>query len=114
MRTALITAVLFVLAVPALAPSATQKATLRVVDTHPLTVRGASFGPRKAVIVTVRQEDSVRARRSVRTSAVGRFAVAFTGPVVHRCSGDATITAVGASGAVATVKLPQPLCPPPP
>ena len=116
MRAILIGALLFGLA--ASAPAATSKPTLLVVDTSPLTVRGASFGAREAVVVTVKREGRLLARRSVRTGAAGRFAVTFNDTAIgvgHRCNGgdDTTIVARSASGAVAKASLPQTLCPPP-
>ncbi len=101
------------LVVPAMASSTTRAPTLRVVGASPLTVRGEAFAAREAVVVTVRQEGRMRARRSLRAGSRGGFAVAFAGAAVHRCGGGATITAVGATGAVAKAKLPQTACPPP-
>jgi hypothetical protein len=101
------------------APAATQKPTLRVVDTSPLTVQGASFGARDLVVVTVKREDRVLARRSVRAGATGRFSVTLSDTVNgtgrDRCSFESTtIVARSASGtAVAKAPVPKTLCPPP-
>ena len=118
MRAILIAALLLALATVS-APAATQKPTLLVVDSTPLTVRGAYFGAREAVVVTVKREDRLLARRSVRTGAAGRFSVIFIETSVdtgaHRCSfGDMTIVARSESGvAVAKAPVPKTLCPPP-
>src|SRR5688500_2823065 len=109
MRPVLITVLMLALVAPAQAAKASP--SLRLVDTSPLTVRGVAFGPRQAVVVTVRQDGLVRARRTVRASATGGFAVSFAATSIHRCSGAATITAVNSAGAVAKLRLAQPLCP---
>jgi hypothetical protein len=119
MRAILIAALLLALATVS-APAATEKPTLLVVDSTPLTVRGAYFGARELVVVTVKREDRLLARRSVRTGATGRFSVTFTGTFIgtgaDRCSfaDTTTIVARSASGvAVAKAPVPKTLCPPP-
>jgi hypothetical protein len=118
MRAILIAALLLALGAVS-APAATQKPTLIVVDPSPLTVRGASFGARELVVVTVKQENRLIARRAVRASATGRFAVIFSDTVNvterDRCTVESTtIMARSASGtAVAKAPVPKTLCPPP-
>jgi hypothetical protein len=112
MRAVLLAALLLALA--ASASAAKQPPTIRVVETSPLTARGAAFPARRIVTVTVRQDGRLEARRSVRASRAGAFVVAFPGTSVHRCGGGTTtVTAVSSTGAVAKAKLPQTLCPPP-
>ncbi len=112
MRVIVVAVLLLVLAAPA--PAAKQQPSLRVVGTSPLTVRGAAFPARMAVVVTVRQDGLLQARRTVRSGSAGGFAVTFAGTGVHPCDGGAmSITAVSSSGAVAKAKLPQAFCPPP-
>jgi hypothetical protein len=90
-----------------------------VVDRSPLTVRGAWFGAREVVVVTVKRENRVLARRSVRAGTTGRFSVTFSdtlnGTGADRCSFESTIiVARSASGtAVAKAPVPKLLCPPP-
>jgi hypothetical protein len=111
MRATIVAVLMLVFAAPGLA--AKRLPVLRVVDTSPLIVRGAAFPARDAVVVRVREDGRTLARRSVRASTTGRFAVTFHVAVGHRCGGNTTITAASASGAVAKTKLPQPACPPP-
>jgi hypothetical protein len=111
MRATIVAVLMLVLAPPGLAGK--RPPTLRVVDTSPLTVRGAAFPARDAVVVRVREDGRTLARRSVRASTTGAFAMTFGVAAGHRCGGETIITAVSVSGAVAKTKLPQPACPPP-
>jgi hypothetical protein len=91
--------------------AATQaKARLSLLDAAPLSVGGTSFlrGERVLVTATVGGE---RHTRRIQASTTGRFRVAFAA-VTDRCVGG-FVTAVGSRGSRATLKLPQPACPPP-
>ena len=118
MRAILIAALLLALGAVS-APAATQKPTLLVVDPSPLTVRGASFGAREVIVVTVKRENRLLARRSVRTGATGRFTVIFSdnvnGTGADRCSFESTTIVARSASGTAVVKAPVPktLCPPP-
>lgn len=93
--------------------STTRAATLRLADTQPLTVIGARFLSRESVVVRA-TVDGERSVRRVRATPTGRFTAIFAGiDVVDRCSSGILVRAVGARGSEATLKLPQPLCPPP-
>jgi hypothetical protein len=100
------------LAAPALAAS--PAASLRLVTTEPLTVRGAHFRSHERVRVT---EHVNKARRSkvVRASATGAFRVVFSPPYsVDPCVESLLVTAVGGRGSDAALKFPQRACPPSP
>lgn len=85
---------------------------LRVIDASPLTLAGSSFRSRESVRLTVRQDD-VRATRLLRATLAGRFTARFLAESLgDRCGGVLWATAVGSRGSRATLKLPQPLCPP--
>jgi hypothetical protein len=115
MRIALTVVTALVLAVSASAmggardAAAPNRATLRLVDRAPLKLLGKGFQARERVRVTV----SVRRRTAKRViaSPAGTFVVAFADVSVDRCSG-LTAVAVGARGSRASLKLPQPQCPP--
>ena len=111
MRAVLLAAALL-LAPAAQTHAAKRSPSVRVVDTSPLTVRGADFRARERVVVTLRRDRLALATRSLRTGATGGFVVSFAAVTLHRCDGGATITAVSASGATAKTRLPQPACPP--
>jgi hypothetical protein len=95
------------------APAAPRQArvALRIVDTSPLTVRGTGWHARERVRVKVAAEATTT--RTVQTTLAGAFTTAFPTVTVQRCGDPVWITAIGASGARATVKLPVPECPPP-
>jgi hypothetical protein len=96
----------------ALAASAGPKANLMLASTAPVKVVGTHFKIRESVKVTLslQQETFVR---QVRATSRGTFTVRFDGArIIDRCSAGLRITAVGARGSRAAVKLPQPLCPP--
>jgi hypothetical protein len=89
---------------------ATGRATLQLVDRTPLKLRGKGFIARERVRVTV----SVRGRTAKRViaSPAGAFVVVFRDVSVDRCSGLRAV-ANGSQGSRASLKLPQPQCPPP-
>jgi hypothetical protein len=113
MRTfALIFAVLAV--ATASASAGTIKATLRVVDLTPLTVRGTGFHAEQSVRVAVRRDGTLLARRTIRSGIRGGFTTRFAAVSLgHSCGSAVAITARDASGRLATAKLPLPECPPP-
>jgi hypothetical protein len=98
------------LVAPAGATSGARPA-LKVVDTKPLTIRGTHFHARERVRVAV-----VANRRFVhvvRTSATGTFNTAFSDvSLADRCGNGLLVTAQGATGDTARLKLPLPECPP--
>jgi hypothetical protein len=94
------------------ASGAPTKPVLKLVRTAPLTVRGTHFYARERVRVTV--DASRRFVRTVRTSAAGAFTATFDNAslVFDRCGNNWIISARGAGGDAAMLKLPQPDCPP--
>ncbi len=83
---------------------------LRIVSVAPLTVAGSGFHASEPVRVTTWVDD-VKIVRRTRATRAGAFRVTFADTVVDRCNG-AFVVAVGARGARAAAKLPQPMCPP--
>jgi hypothetical protein len=90
--------------------STSGRATLKLVNKAPLKLRGSGFLTRERVRITVSAQR--RTTKRVIASARGSFVVAFSDVVVDRCHG-LTVVAVGAGGSRASLKLPQPHCPPP-
>jgi hypothetical protein len=100
------------LAWPALVTAARSRPILRLGKAEPLTVRGAHFASRERVTVKLRVAGTT-AKRVVRSSPMGTFRVSFqTSLTDDRCGGAAFVTAVGTRGDRATLKLPEPECPP--
>jgi hypothetical protein len=93
--------------------ASTRTATLRLADTTPVTVAGARFLARESVVVRA-TIDGERLTRRTRASAAGRFTTTFTGHDLNdRCNSDLRVTATGARGSEAVLKIgPQPQCPP--
>lgn len=84
-------------------------ASLRVVGD---TVRGTHFAPHELVRVTF-LGPAPRIQRRVRTTAKGAFTTSL--PTAYDpCNESLTITARGATGDDARLKLPQRACPPSP
>jgi hypothetical protein len=107
-RLALFVAVLVAasaVAIPSLAGGA-SRARVRIVTLSPLVVRGTGFKVREHVRVTA----TPGGIRRVVSNAGGTFRATFSTPV-DRCMG-LSVSAVGARGDRAAVKLPQPACPP--
>jgi hypothetical protein len=101
------------LAGPALAARPAPPA-LRLVMTQPLTVWGLHFKSHERVRVT-EQIGMDKRLKLVRASATGAFKVTFAAPIViDPCLESVRVTAVGARGSDAAVKLPQRACPPSP
>jgi hypothetical protein len=87
-----------------------QKASLRIVDREPLTLRGENFkaGERVRISLSV----PLTERKVVRATATGSFRATFLEISVARCEGVRAV-AVGGAGSQATVKfLPAPACSP--
>ena len=112
MRTALGIALLAALTASTSAGAeATARASLKLTDRAPLTVRGAHFRRYERVTVTARV--GVVRRVVVRASATGAFVARFQGVRLDRCD-TVVVSAVGATGSRATLKTAAPLlCPPP-
>jgi hypothetical protein len=85
------------------------KATLRLLDKQPVTLRGVSFRARERVRVTI-TSDEFRRARTVRATLRGSFTAQFD-VSLDRCMG-LIATANGGNGSRAAYKLPQPQCPP--
>jgi hypothetical protein len=83
---------------------------LRLLDRQPLSLRGKSFLPRELVRVTV-TTDGQRTVKRIRATATGAFTANFVSLELDRCSG-ALVVASGFRGSQATLKVPQPACPP--
>jgi hypothetical protein len=113
-RFALVAVLLGALAASGTASGVASKPTLRLLDRQPVTVKGSGFRHRERVRVTV-VSDRV-AVRTGRTTSAGTFTVRFAGVSFSfdRCGNGWTVTARGAQGDSATLKLPQPECPPQP
>jgi hypothetical protein len=93
---------------------AASRATLRVTDSSPLTVRGTSFKARERVRVSFTLETRTVVRR-VRATAGGRFTASAGEDVrVDRCGDFFLVVAVGNRGSRASLKAPLPDCPPSP
>jgi hypothetical protein len=80
------------------------KPHLRVVDAHPLTLKGAHFPAHERVRLTATATETET--RTVRTKRDGSFTVQFDSVSVGRCSALA-VQAVGARGDRASVKVLQ-------
>jgi hypothetical protein len=85
-----------------------SKATLKLADRAPLTLRGADFGPSERVRVTLSGE--VTRTKRVTASRAGTFVVRFEAGS-DRCSAKIA-RAVGARGSRAALKLLPLGCPP--
>ena len=115
MRIGLVVTVVLALALALLGSTAIgsesrKKATLRLFDSAPLTLRGANFLPSERVRVTVTGGE-LRRTKQVTATRAGVFVVRFDA-AYDRCSGFFA-RAVGARGSEAALKLPQPACPHP-
>jgi len=83
---------------------------LRLVDSSPVTFRGAGFLANEHVRVVLAEKS--RAVRSVLANAEGRFVVRFPGADANECTGFSAI-AVGDRGSRATYKRAPGQCPQP-
>lgn len=115
MRTALVIALALSLALFGSAASggggvSSGKATLKLVRGAPLTLQGAQFVPGERVRVSAVSEQ--RQTKRVIANRRGVFVVGFPQVTYDRCNGLIAL-AVGSRGSRASLKRPQPLCPPP-
>jgi len=87
---------------------------LRLVSSQPLTVRGVHFKSHERVRVT-QHLDAGKRSKVVSATATGTFKVTFAVPMaIDPCLESVRVTAVGARGSEAVLKLPQRACPPAP
>jgi hypothetical protein len=91
----------------ALGASDARRATLRITDLAPLTVRGANFRPGERVKLLVNAGTPVM--RAVRAGERGRFVVRL-GVRMDASSCSAVVQAVGTAGSRALVDLASPSC----
>lgn len=96
--------------------ASSDRPQLRIVDTDPLTVRGANFVHGEAVTVSgivrnVTAQRTLRQLRTVRSGAAGGFTAVLRSLDVEGCAAIA-VTATGASGDRASAKI-MPVCPAP-
>lgn len=112
MKALLALILLLVLALPAARTEAAPKraAVLRLVTANPPVLLGSRFIPGERVRVTAQAKNRSRSR-TLNAGPAGGFLVLFSGFTIDRCDGF-TATARGARGSSATLKLPQPACPP--
>ena len=85
--------------------------TLRLVSLSPTTVAGVHFQGKERVRVRLRTNDRSATRHVVATR-LGKFVVTFGSKPFDPCNSSLSVTAVGARGSRAAVKLPQRECPP--
>jgi hypothetical protein len=100
---------------PGLAPQPTHaatasRATLRVVATQPLAIRGKGFSARERIRVTA-TTGGTRTRR-LRATQTGTFTATFADLSYDRCVNGLVVTARGRTRS-AMLKLPQAECPVP-
>ena len=88
------------------------RASIRLVSTKPLVVRGEAFRPRERVklIVLVGRKRTLRAADA---DAGGRFTARFPRVSLDRCGGGLTVRATGSRGSSAYYGLRQLDCAPP-
>ena len=102
-------------AVGTAASSSPKRATLRLVDTQPLTLAGTGFPARKGQRVRVRvmaQIDGQTPFESVTARRSGTFTAVFVQDVVlDRCNSDLVARASG-GGRIAMLKMQPTYCPP--
>jgi hypothetical protein len=104
-----IAAALVVTVLAGIAPAASSRPTLRVVVEVPLAVGGWSFHARELVRVTAVGRFG-RRLRSVRATPRGRFVVRFADLSGDPCT-LRLVTADGAGGSRAVLRLPPGVCP---
>lgn len=86
-----------------------RKAVLRLVATKPLKVKGLRFAPGERVRLTATSARTTL--RGARASGAGGFVADFGAATYDRCSG-LVVRAEGRRGSRASLKMPQPECPP--
>jgi hypothetical protein len=105
-RAALAALAAAVVAAPAWAGSSPA---LRLVHTSPFVVAGSHFGAHERVTVTMTTTQRIVRHVTARTD--GSFSVGFGKVELGRCAGFA-VSAVGAAGSRAALKVPRPACMP--
>jgi hypothetical protein len=90
-----------------------DRPTLRLRGTEPLSLAGSRFVARERVRVTVIVPGEQAAARRVTASRRGSFTVTFPSVDYDRCN-SLFGRAVGSEGSRAALKLPAPQCPPRP
>jgi hypothetical protein len=101
------------LAVPAAAhvdSTGKRSAALKLAGSHPVSLRGSKFLAGERVTVTARSA-GVKRSRTVTAGGAGAFVARFANLPFDRCQGFLAV-ARGARGSVATLKLPDLMCPP--
>ena len=112
MTKAIVIVITLLVVVPAGAGSGSSlraKPALKLVSMQPLTVRGLRFDRTERVLVRVLAPK--RATKRVSATRAGTFVARFTSVSLDRCSA-LMVVAVGSKGARASLKGPQPVCPP--
>ena len=111
-RVALIAPLLVAFTLAGTSAGAVSKPALKLVRANPLTLRGSGFARHERVRVTVSADRTFF--RTVRTTGAGTFTAAFDDVSFSfdRCGDGWIISARGARGDRAVLKLPQPDCPP--
>jgi hypothetical protein len=102
-------AAILVAAVAAPAALAVDRPSLRLLVPAPATVVGAGFHPRERIAVTV-GTGMEALRRTVLSTATGRFVVRFAKPAPRGSCGVLVVQAVGARGDRAGWKSPPQSC----
>lgn len=97
---------------PEASGTAPARPVLRLVDSAPVVLRGSHFLPRERVLVRLTVGELKRAK-NVRATAAGRFSAVFSSVSYDRCAAHLSAVATGRGGSRASLKLPQPACPPP-
>jgi len=114
MKTSLIALACSAIAFVGSASASSSAPALRMVSTQPLTVRGVHFKSHERVRVTQHLDATTRSK-VVRATATGTFRVTFAVPMaIDPCLESVRVTAIGARGSEAVLKLPQRACPPAP
>ena len=90
--------------------SSSRRASITVIATPPLAVRGAGFKPREHVTVTV--QATGRVQKQVAASSRGGFTLRFQSLAPSACAG-LSITAIGNRGSRAAYRRSPGLCPRP-
>jgi hypothetical protein len=81
--------------------------SLRLVDRHPLTVKGLGFKSGERVKVVLNAGGAMSRRATA--NAAGSFVVSFGAVSIGRCDGF-SVQAFGSRGSRTALKLPQPAC----
>jgi hypothetical protein len=110
MRLGVVTFLAVLLAVAASAEAGSSRARLYVVGASPLVVTGSGFRASERVRLTASSAGDQEVRW-LRATRVGGFRTVFGDLDFDRCGG-LLVTASGARGSRASLKLPQLLCPP--